>query len=59
MDINEEDIEQYLEDEEFIEFINAEFDKAIAEADIEELAEFVFGDMEEAIEAFLEAKNNK
>ncbi len=59
MDINEEDIEQYLEDEEFIEFINAEFDKAITEADVEELAEFVFGDMEEAIEAFLEAKNNK
>lgn len=54
--MDEELIEQYMEDGEFIEFINAAFNEAVAEADVEELAEFVFGDMEEAIEAFLEAK---
>ncbi len=57
--MDEELIEQYMEDEEFIEFINAAFNEAVAEADVEELAEFVFGDMEEAIEAFLEAKQGK
>ncbi len=57
--MDEELIEQYMEDEEFIEFINTAFNEAVAEADVEELAEFVFGDMEEAIEAFLEAKQGK
>ena len=56
--MDEELIEQYMEDEEFIEFINTAFNEAVAEADVEELAEFVFGDMEEAIEAFLEAKQS-
>ena len=57
--MDEELIEQYMEDAEFIEFINTAFNEAVAEADVEELAEFVFGDMEEAIEAFLEAKQGK
>lgn len=57
--MDDELIEQYMEDEEFIEFINTAFNEAVAEADVEELAEFVFGDMEEAIEAFLEAKQGK
>lgn len=54
--MDEELLEQYMEDDEFIEFVTAAFNEAVAEADVEELAEFVFGDMEEAIEAFLEAK---
>ena len=38
--------------QEFFEFVNREFDKTAAGASIEELAEFAFGSIENALEAF-------
>ena len=47
---NEE--EQYEDDAEFLEFLGREFDKTTVNATVEELAEFAFGGIEEAIEAY-------
>ena len=41
-----------IDNEEFREFLSREFDKVAVGATIEELAEFAFGSVEEAIEAF-------
>jgi hypothetical protein len=45
-------IEKYENDFEFLEFLTKEFVKTAGHATIEELAEFAFGSMKEAIEAF-------
>jgi len=45
--------EKYVNDPEFQEFLNREFDHTAAHATIEELAEFAFGSMEEAIKALI------
>jgi len=50
------DAEQYENNPEFQEFLNREFDKTAVDATIEELAEFAFGSMDGAIEAFEEHK---
>ena len=43
---------QYENNPEFLEFLNREFDKTAVDATVEELAEFAFGSMEDAIESF-------
>ena len=49
-------VEQYENNSEFLEFLNREFDKTAVDATIEELAEFAFGGIEEAIEAYEQYK---
>jgi hypothetical protein len=52
--------ELYENDPVFQEFLIKEFDKTTIGATIEELAEFAFGSLDKAIEAFKESsKNNK
>lgn len=46
--------EQYKNNLVFLEFLNREFGKTAVDATVEELAEFAFGGMEEAIKAFEE-----
>jgi len=50
---------RYRENPDFLEFLNREFDKTAVDATIEELAEFAFGGIEEAIRAFEEQKEEK
>lgn len=44
--------EQYKNNPDFQEFLNKEFDRTAAHATIEELAEFAFGSLGAAIEAY-------
>jgi len=44
--------EQYINDPEFQEYLNREFDKTATHAIMEELAEFAFGTIEAAIKAY-------
>lgn len=44
--------EHYENNPDFLEFLNREFDHTAVDATIEELAEFAFGDIDAAIEAF-------
>ena len=46
--------EQYEGDLGFQEFLNRQFDKTAVHATIEELAEFAFGSINEAVKAFEE-----
>jgi len=48
----EDRIEKYKDTPEFLEFLNREFENTATHATIEDLAEFAFGSMEEAIKAF-------
>ena len=48
--------EQYENNPEFLEFLNRKFDKTAVHATPEELAEFAFGSLDEAIDAFNEQK---
>ncbi len=50
--------EKYSNNIEFLEFVNTEFDSVVSSSTIEELAEFAFGSIDEAIKAF-ESKNHK
>ena len=52
-------MEQYANEAEFREFVNREFDHTAVGATVEELAEFAFGGMAEAIEAFEEYKKRR
>lgn len=52
----QEEAERYENNPEFREFLNREFDRTAVDATIEELADFAFGSMEAAIEAFEESK---
>lgn len=56
MQIMDEKVLQYENNLEFLEFLNREFDKSAVDATIEELAEFAFGSLEEAIKNFEEQK---
>lgn len=51
--------EQYENNPEFLEFLNREFDHTAVDATVDELAEFAFGSMEDAIEAFEERIKNE
>ena len=46
---------EIIESEDFLAFVNREFDKTVPFATLEEIAEFAFGSLQDAIEAF---KNN-
>ena len=48
--------EEYAENPGFLEFLGSEFDKTAADATVEKLAEFAFGGVNEALEAFEEYK---
>ena len=48
---------EYENNPEFLEFVNREFDRTAVDATIEELAEFAFGSLDAAIEAFEEQKD--
>jgi len=50
--------EQYENNPDFLEFLNREFDHTAVDATIEELTEFAFGSMEEAIEAYEQYKRS-
>jgi uncharacterized protein with HEPN domain len=52
-------LEEYTGEPDFQEFLNREFDKAAVHSTIEELAEFAFGSIDAAIEAFEEYKKNR
>jgi len=43
---------QYENNPDFLEFLNREFDHTVIDTTVEELAEFAFGSMEEAIKSF-------
>jgi uncharacterized protein with HEPN domain len=53
-----EKTEKYANNHDFQEFLSREFDKTAVCATLEELAEFAFGSMEEAIKAFNERRNS-
>ena len=46
------DSQQVTRDPAFLEFLNREFDRTVPHATVEELAEFAFGGVEAAIDAF-------
>jgi hypothetical protein len=49
---------QYANNLEFLEFLNREFDRSATGATMEELAEFAFGSVDAAVEAFEKQKKN-
>jgi len=51
--------EKYVNDPDFQEYLNREFDHTTTHATIEELAEFAFGSFDAAIEAFEERTKNE
>jgi len=51
--------EQYENNPDFQEFLNREFDHTAVDATMDELAEFAFGSMKEAVEAFEERIKNE
>lgn len=51
-------VQQYENNPEFLEFLNRKFDHTAVDATIEELAEFAFGSVDAAIQAFEEYKRN-
>ncbi len=50
--------QEYVDNREFLEFLNGEFDKTAVHATVEELAEFAFGGLNEAVKAFEESKKD-
>lgn len=53
----ENEVEQYENNPDFQEFLNREFNKCSTNATMEELVEFAFGSVDNAIKAFEEFKN--
>lgn len=49
-----DEFEEYLENEDFFYFVSQEFNDVAREATLEDLAEFAFGSVQEAVEAFKE-----
>lgn len=45
---------KYLENEKFFHFVSQEFNDVAREATLEDLAEFAFGSVQEAVEVFKE-----
>jgi len=56
MSIMTEKVLQYDNNLEFLEFLNREFDKSAVDATMEEIAEFAFGSVDAAVEAFEKQK---
>lgn len=52
----EKNYQYNMNDSKFLSFISQEFTDTARNATVEELAEFAFGSVEDAIEAFKEAK---
>jgi hypothetical protein len=50
------DHNKYDENPEFMEFLAREFDQTATNATIEELAEFAFGSIDDAVKSFEESK---
>ncbi len=50
---------EYTNDVEFLTFLNKEFDKTTLNASVEEIAEFAFGSLKEAIKAFEMRRSNE
>ena len=50
--MDEKEYEKILDDPDFFYFVNNEFENTAVHATIEELAEFAFGSIEEAIDEF-------
>ena len=50
--------DKYINNPEFFEFVNKEFESVAADATIEELAEFAFGSIEDAIEEYNELSDD-
>jgi hypothetical protein len=50
------DLMKYDENPEFLEFLTREFDATASSATVEELAEFAFGSIDDALNAFEESK---
>jgi thioredoxin-related protein len=46
------DKQKYIDNDEFREFVSREFDAVAVEATVEEMAEFAFGSVEDAIYQF-------
>jgi len=57
--IMSDNVEKYTDNHEFLEFLNREFDKSTVHATVEELAEFAFGSLKKAIEAFNQWRKNE
>jgi len=51
-------VEKYADDRDFQQFLNREFDQTAVDATMEELAEFAFGSVEAAIEAYEKRKKD-
>jgi len=51
--------EKYVNDPEFQEFLNREFNKTAVDATMEELAEFGFGSIDDAVEMFEKQKTRQ
>lgn len=51
-----QNVAETLESQEFLEFVNREFEQTVLHASVEELAEFSFGSVDEAIAAFRGSK---
>ncbi len=51
-DATDSDYSEFIDNPAFHGFLDREFDLAAREASVEELAEFAFGSMEAAVEAF-------
>ncbi len=49
----------FQNDPEFLEFLNLEFNRIAIHASVEELSEFAFGSMKEAIQAFEKYQTNR
>ena len=48
--------QKYVENPDFLEFLGREFDSTAVDATVEDLAEFAFGSIDEAVKTFLEHK---
>lgn len=51
------DVDDVLNSDAFFSFVSKEFDEVAGEATLEELAEFAFGSLDEAKEAFENSSN--
>lgn len=51
--------DQYINNPEFQEFLNRQFDKTAVHATVDELAEFAFGSLDVAIDAFEKQKDKE
>ena len=54
-----DEFKKYLDNEDFFHFVSQEFKDVSRHATLEELAEFAFGSMQEAVEAFKEKSGIK